>query len=360
MFHEQSSRRAGHTVCAAIMSLLTVMIGCHKETADGPDDTTAEVVIYTALDREFSESLLDDFADETGITALPKFDTESTKSVGLAEAIIREQARPRADVYWNNEILNTLRLARAGLLEAYVPTHGGEFPPQYRSPEGLWHGFAARARVLIVNTEMIPEAERPRSIHDLTDPKWAGRAAIAKPLFGTTATHAACLFAHWGDERAKEFFRAAKANDVQIMSGNKRVALAVAGGTVAFGLTDTDDAMVEIEKGMPVVIVYPDQEPRGDDGGPLGTLFIPNTVAIIRDGPNPVAARRLADWLLTADVEDRLAMGPSAQIPLHPDAQAQPRVETPRTVRAMAVDFDRAADSWESARAFIRDEFVGE
>ncbi len=333
--------------------------GCHTQSASQSGKTAPEVVVYTALDREFSEALLEDFADDTGVTALPKFDTESTKSVGLAEAIIREQARPRADVYWNNEILNTLRLARAGLLDAYLPVRGEEFPPQFRSPEDLWHGFAARARVLIVNTELVPEDERPDSIQDLTDAKWAGQAAIAKPLFGTTATHAACLFAHWGDQRAKEFFRAAKANDVQIMSGNKRVALAVAGGTAAFGLTDTDDAMVEIEKGMPVVIVYPDQQARDADQ-PLGTLFIPNTLAVIRDGPNPEAARKLVDWLLTPNVEDRLAAGPSAQIPLHPDAQTQPRVETPRTVRAMDVDFERAADAWEQARTFIRDEFSGD
>ncbi|MEZ6072501.1 MAG: extracellular solute-binding protein [Pirellulales bacterium] len=342
----------------ACWMLLASAEGCGNADSEPPAPTANEVVVYTALDREFSEALLDDFTGETGVEALPKFDTESTKSVGLAEAISREAARPRADVYWNNEILNTLRLARAGLLEPYVPTRGAEFPQQYRSPDGLWHGFAARARVLIVNTDLVPNEEFPDSIHDLTDPKWAGRAAMAKPLFGTTATHAACLFAQWGDERAKDFFRAAKANGVQIMSGNKRVAQSVAGGTAAFGLTDTDDAMVEIEKGMPVAIVYPDQQPRGDDEA-LGTLFIPNTLAIIRGGPNPQAARRLVDWLLTPEIEGRLAAGPSAQIPLHPDATAKPRVETPATVRAMSVDFERAAESWESARTFIRDEFAG-
>ena len=41
---------------------------------------------------------------------------------------------------------------------------------------------------------------------------WTKRCGIAKPLFGTTATHAACLFATWGDEKAKDFFRAIKGN----------------------------------------------------------------------------------------------------------------------------------------------------
>jgi iron(III) transport system substrate-binding protein len=223
----------------------------------------------------------------------------------------------------------------------------------YRSPKGTWHGFAARARVLIVNTEQVPEAERPTSILDLADEKWRGKAGIAKPLFGTTATHAACLFAYWGEDEAKEFFRKVKANQTQILSGNKQVAQAVSAGRLAFGITDTDDAIIELEAGWPVAIVYPDQ---GEDG--LGTLFIPNTLAIIKGGPNPQAARQLVDYLLTPPVEAKLAAGPSAQIPLNPDVDAEVRVETPQTVKAMQVDFQAAADCWEQARTFIRDEFA--
>ena len=133
---------------------------------------------------------------------------------------------------------------------------------------------------------------------------------MAKPLFGTTATQAACLFAVWGDPRAKEFFRAVKRNEVQILSGNKQVALAVAAGRLAFGLTDTDDALIEVEKGMPVAIVYPDQ---GADG--LGTLLIPNTLSIVRGCPHPAAARRLVDYLLSPEVEACLAAGESASNP---------------------------------------------
>ena len=50
------------------------------------------------------------------------------------------------------------------------------------------------------------EADRPKGLLDLVDPRWKGKIAIAKPLFGTTATHATCLFAHWGDEKARAFF----------------------------------------------------------------------------------------------------------------------------------------------------------
>ena len=48
---------------------------------------------------------------------------------------------------------------------------------------------------------------------------------------------------------------------MQVLSGNKQVATAVGSGQIAFGLTDTDDAMGEIDAGSPVAIVYPDREP---------------------------------------------------------------------------------------------------
>ena len=181
-----------------------------------------EVVVYSALDAEFSQPILDDFEQATGIKPLAKFDAESTKTLGLTQAIIAEGGeRPRCDVFWNNEILNTLRLEKRGLLAVYKPKLAESYPAMYHSPEHLWHGFAARARVIIVNTELVPEEERPRSIYDLTDEKWSGRCGLAKPLFGTTATHVACLFAHLGDEKAKELLQTMKDRGVQHLLGQQ-------------------------------------------------------------------------------------------------------------------------------------------
>src|SRR5262249_47514181 len=119
------------------------------------------------------------------------------------------------------------------------------------------------------------------------------------------------------------------------------------------GLTDTDDALAEVESGMPVEIVYPDQ---GADG--IGTLFIPNTVAIIKGCPHPQQARKLVDYLLSPEVETKLAECPSAQIPLNPQVHTQVRVQTPQTIKAMQVDFRAAVEKWDAVAKFIRDEFT--
>ena len=312
------------------------------------------VVVYSALDREFSEPMLKAYGQKSGVRVLPKFDVESTKTVGLTNLIIAEAERPRCDLFWNNEILNTLRLKEKGLLAPFRPSHAGDLPETFKAKDGTWYGFAARARILIVNTKLVAEADRPKGIKDLLDPKWKGKIGIAKPLFGTTATHAACLFAAWGDEKAKGYFRDLKANGVQVLSGNKQVALAAGSGQIAFGLTDTDDAMGEIDAGSPVSIIYPDREPGG-----LGTLFIPNTLAIIKGSPHQKEAQALAEHLLSPEVEAALARGPSAQIPLLKSTNVEARVETPKTVHAMEVDFEAAAKIWDRVAAFLVAEFAG-
>lgn len=313
-----------------------------------------EVIVYAALDRTFSEPILEDFERQTGIRVRVKYDTESTKSVGLTSQIIAEsRGRTRCDVFWNNEILNTLRLDGLDLLAPVRPAARDEFPDEFRSPQDHWHGFAARARVLIVNTELVAEEQTPDSIFSLLDPHWKGRIGMAKPLFGTTATHSVCLFVALGEERARQFFQDLKANDVQILGGNKQVAEDVAHGRLAFGLTDTDDAIIELESGFPVRIVYPDALPSQ-----LGTLFIPNTVCQLRGAPHPESAKKLIDYLVTPEVERRLAAGASAQIPLSKSARTAIgetlRVETPERVPGMRVDFASCADRWDEVGRFLR------
>lgn len=333
-------------------AVLLASYGCGAKSVE--QDSAAEVVVYTAHDSVFSEPIFTQFQRTSGVAVLPKFDVESTKTVGLVNAIMAESRRPRCDVFWNNEILNTLRLAERGLLEVYRSPAGESYPAAFKDADGKWHGFAARARIIICNTKLVAESDRPDSIYDLADENWQGKTAIAKPLFGTTASHAACLFAALGEEEAQAYFQSLKNNDVQILGGNKQVAEAVASGAAAFGLTDTDDALQMIEEGLPVAIIYPDQQAGG-----LGTLFIPNTVCIIRNCPHPEEARKLVDYLLSPPVEQALAEGPAGQIPLNPDVEVKTKVETPKTVRAMEVDFNDAAAKWDAAAWYIAENFTG-
>lgn len=311
-----------------------------------------EVAIYCALDKEFSEPILLEFERETGIRVRAKYDQESNKTVGLASALLQQGEHPRCDLFWNNEVLHTERLKQAGILRAFDFPQADDFPNDYRDPDRTWQGFAGRARVLIVNTQLLADPSQwPTSVLDLGEARWKGRCTLARPHFGTSATHAAILFQSLGRDAAEAFYRRVKHNAV-VQGGNKQVAARVGQGEFAFGLTDTDDAIIELDAGRPVAIVFPDQA-----ADQPGTLFIPNTLAAIRRGDKISATtQRLIDYLLTSQVEERLAAGPSAQFPLNRQSTAPHRLAW-KGVKRMPVDFAAAATGWSEVSRLLEQIF---
>src|SRR6516162_1089993 len=137
---------------------LFFLSGCSKQMP--------RVVLYCAQDKEFAEQILAGFSEENGFPVAAKYDTEANKSVSLYVELLQEKTRPRCDVYWNNEILSTIRLQNQGLLEPYASPSAKDYPDWTRSADQTWQAFAARARVLIVNIDRLPK-DQPRSLFDL-------------------------------------------------------------------------------------------------------------------------------------------------------------------------------------------------
>jgi len=337
-------RRVKRGIAGIIVVLLLLLCGCARNPAP-------VVVVYTALDEMYSRPILEEFERRTGMEVRPAYDTEAAKTTGLVNRLIAEKAHPRADVFWNNEVAQTIVLKEKGVLELYESPSAAGIPAQFKDPEGYWTGFAARARVIIYNIELVEKP--PTSIRDFLKEEWRGEAAIAVPLFGTTATHAAALFSVWGDEKAEEFFKGLLANHVAVLAGNATVRDMVALGEYKVGLTDTDDANAAVDDGLPVRWLMPDQEPGG-----LGTLIIPNTVALVKGGPNPEGGKALIDYLLSPEVEGRLSRTRSIQMPLNPSVEAPENVPRLSEIRAMDVTFEDIAAEMSTAAAFIHEEFL--
>ncbi len=318
--------------------------------AVGCGETAPEVVPYTSVDQVFSEPVFRSFEEQTSTRVRAVFDTEETKSTGVLNRILAEAGAPQADVFWSGDPARAFVLMGRGLVEVYRSPNADRIPPQFRADDGTWTGFAARARVLLVNTDLVAEAERPKSIRDLADPRWRGRTTIANPLFGTTTMHAAALFSVWGEDSARAFFDALKRNDVRIASSNGEVRRLVVSGEVAFGLTDTDDAYGAVRDGGAVAIVYPDR----DD---LGTLVMPTVLVLIKGAPHPEAAKQLIDHLLAASTEERL-IELGAHIPVGATNAATAVLPGLDQLRPMVVDYGRVAEEMERIQPWLR-EWVG-
>lgn len=299
-----------------------------------------DLVVYCALDEEHAEPIVRLFEQRTGLRVELRKDTEQNKTVGLVQALLAERARPRADVFWNNEIANTIRLKHAGVTQSYRSPLADGIPAAFKDAEDHWTGFAARARVILFRPDLLADGGGPpQRVVDLIRPEFAAHGGMAAPLTGTTLSHFSVLSLARGREPILDWLRQARASGLHIGVGNAHVMKQVRDGSYGWCLTDTDDAAKARRGGYPVQILFPDQE----EGG-VGTLLIPNTICLVAGARHPDAGRRFIDFVLSPEIEEMLAASDSEQIPLRPGVPAPAPVRLPgRDFRAMEVDWEAAA-----------------
>ena len=126
----------------AILCSIAAPIGCRSPESQNAQRT---VTIYVSTDRVFSEPVLREYEKRSGVRVNAVYDTEETKSTGLANRLIAEQARPQADVFWSNEPVRTLVLKSRGVLGPYRSPSAEGIPSALVDSEGYWTGFSARS-----------------------------------------------------------------------------------------------------------------------------------------------------------------------------------------------------------------------
>jgi iron(III) transport system substrate-binding protein len=327
---------------ACVLGLLLAACGCA-----GVGRGSREVTAYVSADRPFSEPVMKEYERRAGVRVNVVYDTEETKSTGLANRLLAEKARPQADVFWSNEPLRTLVLKSRNVLAPYQSRAADGIASTFKDPEGYWTGFSARMRVIVYNTSKVKPEDAPQSVFDLADPRWKGQVAIADPRFGSTSFHVAALYAELGDARMDEFFGKLKTNDVKVVDGNSVVRDMVARGEASVGLTDTDDVNVALEAKQPVAMILPDR-----DG--IGVPVMPNMVSLVANSPHPDEAKKLVDYLLSADVERALAASEAVQIPLHAGVAGPKNLPAIGTFKPMTLDYAKAASRVEDVTARLQ------
>lgn len=298
----------GLLLCAAFLT------GCKRHDN--------EVVAYISTDEQLARHVIERFESETGIHVKFVGDSEVNKTTGLAQRLKAETNNPQADVFWSSEIFQTITLAGDGVFEPYASPEAKDWPSRFVDEQHRWTGFAARARVIVYNTQAVPGDRVPATWMDLSsDARLRGRIVMADPRFGTTGGHLGAMDAYWSTQFSAQYYEAfimgLADNETRVLpSGNSGVVEAVARGEADFGMTDTDDVWAAKVRGLPVDLVYARHDISDDRGG--GTLLIPNTVALVKGAPNSENGKRLIDFLLSEQCERLLADSPSHNIPIRP------------------------------------------
>lgn len=313
----RSGFEAGHGVpgSARILTwLVGLMLAMGAGCGSGPE---AFVVVYAAQDRVYAEPLFREFERATGIRVRAVYDNEATKTTGLANRVLAERSNPQADLWWSNEEMRTRQLVAAGVLERDFGV------------------FGERRRVLVCVSNRLEAVGSTGTLAVLTNVAWRGRVAVAYPLFGTTAAHLLVLRQRWGVTAWRRWCEGLRTNRVLVVDGNSTVVRMVTAGDAWLGLTDTDDAEAARREGAPLAVVAL----RAEDD-----LTIPNTVALVRGSRRETAARRLAEYLRSPAVVDRLvAVGALAS-----GKEGGTRAETEPTWDRVLAELDSGLEEMET------------
>jgi iron(III) transport system substrate-binding protein len=299
--------------------LLSLMLGASGLAAR--DATAESVVIYTSQDEVYAERIFKDFEKKTGTKVKAVFDSEAVKTVAMANRLLAERNHPQCDVFWGNEELRTRQLAAQGV---------------FRETNG-WAAMGFRTRRLVVNTNLLPIAKAPHAFSEATNQIWRGKVALSYPLFGTTATHFLAFRQHWGDAAWQAWCQSLAANKAFLVDGNSMVVKLVGSGEAWFGFTDSDDIREGQHNDLPIVAM-----PVGDE-----TLYVPNTLGVIRKAPHPEAAQKLFEYLQSKEVLGQLVK-----------AEALESVELPKAGTGLHVDWDALVRNLDPGTAEMKKIFL--
>ena len=154
-------------------ALAGLLVAAVSVAAIGSASAQEKVVLYTAHKTSLVQALAPVFEKETGI----KTEVIQLGSSEVTRRIRAEAKAPKADVIWSTT--GSLLTESADILEPYKSKEAASIDPRFvKSP--AWTPYTAVIYVLMQNSRMVPDADMPKTLADLADPKWKGKIASAR------------------------------------------------------------------------------------------------------------------------------------------------------------------------------------
>lgn len=289
------------TILVLVMSLVVTACGGSKKTEE-PKEQPKELVVYSGRNEKLVQPVLDEFQKQTGIKVVLR----SGKATELAAVISEEQkaGNPQADIYVANDAGALEKLRLAGALEAYLSDKVKSVPEDLRATDGSWTAVTARARAIMYNKNLIKESGLPKSIFDLTDPKWKGQVAMAQTGNESVVANITSLRLLKGDAGTEKFLEGLKNNEIVLLGGHTDVRKAVGKGEFKLGWVNHYYYHLQLNEAADnqVGIIYPDQGPKD-----MGVVVNISGVAVVKGGKNADNAKKFVDFLLTPETQKLFA-----------------------------------------------------
>ncbi|MDG2990329.1 iron ABC transporter substrate-binding protein [Candidatus Synechococcus calcipolaris G9] len=226
----------------------------------------------------------------------------------LAISILEEGRNSPADLFFGQDAGALGALAREGRTVTIPSRILNKVDERFRSPKGQWVGISGRSRVINYNTNMVSARDLPKSIWELTQPKWRGKVAWA-PTNGSFQAFVTALRLTEGDARTLEWLQAMKNNGAVVYRNNTTIVEAVGRGEIELGLVNNYylHRFLAENPDFPVGQHYT----RNDAGSMVNIAG----VAVLDTSDQPEQVFALIDYLLRPESQDFFAQK-NAEYPL--------------------------------------------
>src|SRR5688572_103113 len=278
--------RSRAALALAVLALVAPLTACGAD--DQPGDK--RLTVYSGRLESLVKPILEQFQQATGITVEVRYGD----SAAMAAQLLEEGQKSPADVFLAQDAGALGAVAKKGLLAKLADDALGKVPAAYRARNGQWVGVTGRSRVLVYNSSLVPAADLPRSVLELTDPKWNGKIGIAPTNASFQAFVTALRIKH-GEERAKQFLTDLKANGAQIRANNVNIVTEVNEGKLAAGLVNHYYVFARAKEAGTTVDKIPARLHYFPDGD-IGALVNVSGVGVLTKAGTDPDAKALVDF----------------------------------------------------------------
>jgi iron(III) transport system substrate-binding protein len=239
---------------------------------------------YTSTPIEAAQRIARMFEDATGIHV----ELFRTGGSAVLRRFMQEldAGRAAADVLTTSDPAAAAALARKGAFVAFRPANFDKVPDAAKDKDGYYVAQRLNMLGIFVRGDKVPEAERPKTWSDLTNPRYKGRMVMPDPSFTALQLVAVGTLSR---KLGWSFYEKLRDNDVMIVQGHQQVEDMLKRGERVIAAEGLDSYAVDDRKaGHDIVTIYPTE----------GAFAVASPTAIVKGSADPQAAKAFAQFMV--------------------------------------------------------------
>ena len=242
---------------------------------------TGSVTVYSGSGSDISEEYFNAFTELTGV----KVDVVYGGGGELLARVAAEAENPMCDVLIGATSDNLSRYTdyfQKYKLESVTPEQIGATELK----EDYWtNGAGGNVMIMMVNTDLLDEADYPTTWKDLVDEKYFGKIAFADPTASSSAyIHLNCMMQLYGWDFVEKFYQNL---DGKMINSSSTVPKVCADGEYAIALTIENYGADYTAAGSNIKVIYPED----------GTMRTAGGSVIIKGCKNPENAKLFVEFM---------------------------------------------------------------